>query len=71
MGFRYNFLPPLPSFLIFRPIRRGTRIKRLGIARKGDGGEVLEEPDEEERRFVVSELKWVQIVELAGTAKPP
>lgn len=29
----------------------------MGIGRKRDGGEVLEEPDEEERRFVVSELK--------------
>jgi hypothetical protein len=42
----------------------------LSIGRKRDGGEVLEESDEEERRFVVGELMWVRIVELA-TGKPP
>ena len=72
MHSRHNFLLPLPSFLIFRPILRGTSIKRLGVRRKRDGGEVLKEPDEEERRFVVSELKvGTRSFKLAGTAKPP
>jgi hypothetical protein len=66
MGSWPNLLLPLPSFFL-RPIRRGTRIKRLSIGRKGDGGEVLQEPYEEERGFVVGELRWVRIVELATT----
>ena len=57
MGFRPNFLLPLPPLLILRPIGRGTRIRRLSVGCKRDGGEVLEEPNEEERHFVVSELK--------------
>lgn len=66
MSSRANLLLPLPSCLILRPICRGTRIQRLSIGRKRDGGEVLEESDEEERRFVVGELMWVRIVELAA-----
>ena len=57
MRSRPNLLPPLPSFLIIRPICRRTRIKRLSIGRKGDGGEILQEPHEEERGFVVGELR--------------
>ena len=69
MRSRPNLLPPFPSYLILRPICRGTRIKRLSTGRKGDGGEVLQEPHEEERGFVVGELRWVWIVELATTGR--
>jgi len=65
MGSRPNLLPPFPSFLILCPICRGTGIKRLSIGRKGDGREVLQEPHEEERGFMVGELTFVRIVELA------
>jgi len=58
MGSRPNLLPPFPSFLILCPICRGTGIKRLSIGRKGDGGEVLQEPHEEERGFMVGELTY-------------